>query len=222
MLITINTMSKVFFQIGTNNGNDLFRNKVKISQPDIVILVEPNKKLLDEIKKNYHDIKNVNIYNYAIYYNNDETVELYIPAKNGIMGTLADNGIIYNDGHFSLLPMNDWGKKDDMVKFTAKTITFDEICKKHNITEIDYLQIDTEGFDTEIIKMIDLSKYKINQIRFEKWGFDIKCFTDYHNELANELGVNGLNIALDKLRNHNYIISEIRDEDGDDILATLC
>jgi hypothetical protein len=54
-------MSKVFFQIGTNNGNDLFRNKVKISQPDIVILVEPNKKLLDEIKKNYHAIKNVHI-----------------------------------------------------------------------------------------------------------------------------------------------------------------
>jgi len=222
MLISINTMSKVFFQIGTNNGNDLFRNKVKISQPDIVILVEPNKKLLDEINKNYHAIKNVHIYNYAIYYHNGETVELYIPAKNGVMGTLADNGIIYNDGHFSLLPMNDWGKKDDMVKFTAKTITFDEICKKHNITEIDYLQIDTEGFDTEIIKMIDLSKYKINQIRFEKWGFDIKCFTDYHNELANELGVNGLNIALDKLRNHSYIISEISDEDGDDILATLC
>jgi len=222
MLISINTMSKVFFQIGTNNGNDLFRNKVKISQPDIVILVEPNKKLLDEIKKNYHDIKNVHIYNYAIYYHNDETVELYIPSKNGIMGKMADNGIIYNDGHFSLLPMNDWGKKDDMVKFTAKTITFDEICKKHNITEIDYLQIDTEGFDTEIIKMIDLSKYKINQIRFEKWGFDIKCFTDYHNELANELGINGLNIALDKLRKHNYIISEISDEDGNDILATLC
>jgi FkbM family methyltransferase len=215
-------MSKVFFQIGTNNGNDLFRNKVKQAQPNMIILVEPNKTLINEIKENYRDIQNVNIYNYAIYYNNHETVELYIPSKNGIMGTMADNRIIYSDEHFSLLPMNDWGKKDDMVKFTAKTITFDEICKKHNITEIDYLQIDTEGFDTEIIKMIDLSKYKINQIRFENWGFDTKCFTDYHKDLANELGINGINIALDKLRKHNYNISEICDEDGNDILATLC
>jgi len=215
-------MPKVFFQIGTNTGNDLFRNKVIQYNPDIVILVEPNKTLINEITKNYCDIQNVNIYNHAIYYNNHETVELCIPAKNGIMGTTADNGITYGHVHFSLLPMNDWGKKDDMVKITAKTITFDEICKKHNITEIDYLQIDTEGFDTEIIKMIDLSKYKINQIRFEKWGFDIKCFTDHHKELANELGINGVNIALDKLRKHNYKISEISDEDGNDILATLC
>ena len=215
-------MSKIFFQIGTNNGNDLFREKVKEQQPDLVILVEPNETLINEIIKNYCNIQNVYIYNNAIYYNNDETVELYIPAKNGIMGTTADNGITYGNPHFSLVPMNDWGKKDDMVKITAKTKTFDEICKKHNITVIEYLQIDTEGFDAEIIKMIDLSKYKINQIRFEKWDFDIKCFTDYHNELANELGKNGMNIALDKLRKHNYIISEISDQDGDDILASLC
>jgi hypothetical protein len=35
-------MAKVFFQIGSNNGNDLFRELVLRHQPDIVILVEPN------------------------------------------------------------------------------------------------------------------------------------------------------------------------------------
>ena len=79
--------------------------------------------------------------------------------------------------------MNDWGKKEDMVKIQTTSITFDKICSNHNITNIDYLQIDTEGFDSEIIKMIDLSKYKINNIRFEKWGFPTDCFTKYHNEL---------------------------------------
>jgi hypothetical protein len=44
-------MSKVFFQIGTNNGNDLFRELVIKNAPDCVILVEPNKELIDEIKK---------------------------------------------------------------------------------------------------------------------------------------------------------------------------
>jgi FkbM family methyltransferase len=214
-------MSKIFFQIGTNNGNDLFREKVKEHQPDLVILVEPNKTLIDEIIKNYCDIQNVYIYNNAIYYNNDETVELYIPAKNGIIGTTADNGITYDHPHFSLIPMNDWGKKEDMVKIKAKTITFDEICKKHNISVIEYLQIDTEGFDAEIIKMIDLSKYKIKQIRFEKWNFDTECFTDYNKDLSNELGKNGVNIALDKLKKHNYKLLNITDIDGDDILAIL-
>jgi hypothetical protein len=44
-------MSKVFFQIGTNDGNDMFRDFVKKNKPDLVILVEPNEVLINEIKK---------------------------------------------------------------------------------------------------------------------------------------------------------------------------
>ena len=104
-------MSKVFFQIGTNNGNDRFRHLVIKDNPDIVILVEPNESLISEIKHNYKNINNVYVYNNAIYYKDDEILDLYIPSKNGIMGIKADNGIIYNSLHFSLVPMNDWGKK---------------------------------------------------------------------------------------------------------------
>ena len=137
------------------------------------------------------------------------------------MGTRADNGIIYDPGHFTLLPMNDWGNKNDMVKITSTGITFDKICSSHGITNIDYLQIDTEGFDSEIIKMIDLSKYKINRIRFEKWGFNTECFTDYHKDKADELGVNGMNNAINKLKEYNYVLNDINDKDGNDIIATL-
>ena len=47
----------------------------------MVILVEPNINLISEIKRNYSDIQNVHIFNNAIYYNNDELIELFIPAK---------------------------------------------------------------------------------------------------------------------------------------------
>jgi FkbM family methyltransferase len=217
--------SSVYFQIGTNNGNDQFRQKVLQAKPDLVILVEPNSSLIDQIKKNYNGIPNVHIYNNAIYSTNDEIVTLYIPSKQGIMteggGVRADNGHTYGHGNFSLVPMNDWGKKEDMAKFTAKSITFDEICSRHNITNIEYLQIDTEGFDSEIIKMIDLSKYTIRQIRFEKWNFKQECFTDYNSDLANELGVNGMNLVKSKLLAHKYNLRDISDVDGDDIIATL-
>ena len=137
------------------------------------------------------------------------------------MGTKADNNIIYGSDHFSLVPMNDWGNKEDMVKITTKSITFDEICKIHDITKIDYLQIDTEGFDSEIIKMIDLNRYSINTIRFEKWGFNKECFTTYNEDLSNELGINGLNAVLNKLKQYNYTIKEINDSDGHDFIASL-
>ena len=93
------------------------------------------------------------IYNNALYYTNGEDITLYIPSKNDVFGARADNGLVYSDGHFSLVPMNDWGDKNDMVKILAKSITFDEICRRHNITNIEYLQIDTEGFDSEIIHL---------------------------------------------------------------------
>ena len=214
-------MSKVFFQIGTNNGNDLFRQLVISNNPDMIILVEPNVNLIPEIKKNYSQFNNVHIYNNAIYYNDNENLELYIPAKNGVMGTRADNNHVYDDGHFSLLPMNDWGNKNDMVKMNAISITFDTICNNHNINKIDFLQIDTEGFYSEIIGMLDLSKYRINTIVFEKWNFKPDCFTDYNKEKAHQLGLNGMNNSINKLKTHNYNINDFNLTNGNDIIATL-
>jgi hypothetical protein len=54
-------MSTVYFQIGTNNGNDQFRNLVRQAKPDIVILVEPNSSLIEQIKQNYNGIPNTHI-----------------------------------------------------------------------------------------------------------------------------------------------------------------
>jgi FkbM family methyltransferase len=211
---------RVFFQIGTNDGNDLFRQLVIANKPDIVILVKPNDQLIHTIKTNYAGI-NAHIYSNAIYYSDNETIDLYIPSKNGIYGQKADNGITYNNVHFSLVPMNDWGKKEDMVKITTKSITFDTICENHHIKNIEYLQIDTEGFDSDIIEMIDFNKYKINEIRFEKWGFDKSCFTAYNEKIANKLGQSGMNITKEKLIKHNYTLTDIIDRDGNDVLATL-
>jgi FkbM family methyltransferase len=216
------THKKVFFQIGTNDGNDLFNKRVEFEKPDIVILVEPNNDLAETIRKNYEKINTfseVFIYNNAIYYENDKEVELVIPSKNGIYGQQADNGITYANVHFSLVPMNDWGKKEDMVSIKSKTITFDKICENHNIKHITYLQIDTEGFDTEIIKMLDFSKYTIDYIRFEKWNFKTDCFTSYNSEKADQLGENGMKAAMNKLLENNYKLTEISDYDGNDILA---
>ena len=203
-------MNKVYFQIGTNNGNDSFLQKVKQDKPDMIILVEPCNFLNEDIKRNYKDIENVHLYNKAMYYTSNEIVTLVIPSKNGQYGLRADNGIIYNTENFSLVPMNDWGDIDDMVKYKASTITFDDICKEQNITNIDFLQIDTEGFDSEIIKMIDLSKYNIEQIQFERWGFDSNCFTRYHKN-SNELGVNGMLSAVNKLSKYGYTIYNINE-----------
>lgn len=212
----------VFLQIGTNDGNDLFRKKVYEKKPKKVILLEPNNNLINKIKNNYSFYKGeLIIINRAVYYTDDDEVELFIPSKKGLMGKKADNGITYRDVHFSLLPMNDWGEKEDMVKLKSKTITFESIMKQTNTEEIDYLEIDTEGFDYEIIKMINFSKYIIKQIKFEIFGFPVEKYSRYFNEKKGDLGINGLNYVISKLKDLGYNITDDPDRDAGNKLATL-
>jgi FkbM family methyltransferase len=211
---------KVYIQIGTNNGNDNFNKIVKADCPDLVVLVEPNSHLIPSILQNYQDVDNIQLLNNCLHYEDDKTVSLYIPALKKELGTLAENGNLYSDAHFSLVPMNDWGDKENMIELKSISISFDTLCKRFNITEIDYLQIDTEGFDSEIIKMIDLEKYKIRKIRYERWEFDPSCFKR-HNEHHEMFGSNGMKTIEDKLISHGYKLTPVNDEDGNDYIATL-
>ena len=219
-IIIIGTMN-VSIQIGTTDGNDNFKKLVLNTTPDLVILVEPNPALASLIAHNYHGIPNVHIISKAIYYTDDDEVELYIPATKGQEGTPAANGHTFTHVNYSLVPMNDWGDKCDMCKIKAKTVSFDALCTQFGITEIAYLQMDTEGFDSEIIRMIDFAKYRINAIRYEKWGFDSKEFTRYSGEKSGQMGVAGMDYVRDRLIQLGYALSDVRDEDGNDVLAIL-
>ncbi len=208
----------VFIQIGTNNGNDKFRRAVLERKPDLVLLVEANSGLRSAIEKNYENIPNVHIISKAILWEDNKIVSLYYPAMGGSHGNQGENGITYYDVHFSMLPMNDWGDKKNMVEIKAPTISFMSLCEQYNIKDVEYLQIDTEGFDTEIIKMIDFQKINIKYIRFEKWGFDPNCFTRY-NENPERFGKNGMEAAKLKLISNGYTLYDISDEDGNDIIG---
>ena len=47
----------------------------------------------------------------------------------------------------------------------VNTITFSELTK--NVKKIDFLQIDCEGYDWEILKMVDFDKFSPSIINFE-------------------------------------------------------
>ena len=217
-----------WFQIGTNNGVDNFRKYVNYYKPKRVILVEANSSLIDDINNNYDSIKKfteVVIVNKTIYTENDKEVSLFIPAENGIYGRPGvqpdrkQGNHLYNNGQFSLLPMNDWGEKKHMIEIKSNSITFGRLCEELNVKNIDFLQIDTEGFDSEIIKSINLKEIDISVIRYEKWPFKEEGFTRYNNENKEKYGLNGMKCVKDKLEKHNYKLHDIKDRDGDDIIA---
>jgi hypothetical protein len=57
---------------------------------------------------------------------------------------------------------------DDCIEAeTVKTYTFETVLSKHGVSRIDLLQIDTEGFDYEVLKMANLNKFKPTLINYE-------------------------------------------------------
>ena len=201
---------KVLVQIGTNDGKDTFNKIVKYVSPSKVILVEPNKTLNKEIRDCYADIPNVFIENVAITERNEKFVKLMIPkriVKYGKDGRHKKtvNGIKYISGCYSMLPMDNWGTVFE--SFKATTMTFTNLCKKHNLTHIHFLMIDTEGYDCEIIKTIDFSKIKIDIIQYEKWDFPVESFTRY-GEKGKQYGVAGMKYVAELLTKQGYRFEE--------------
>jgi FkbM family methyltransferase len=209
---------RTFVQIGTNNGNDRFRALVQTEKPDVTVLIEPNTIHNESIRRSYTDVPNVILINHCIYEKDDEEVTLFIPAINGVYGNSGENGYRYDDGHYSLVPMNDWGEKSNMHTIKAPSIRFDTLCKRLNISTIDYLQIDTEGYDSEIIRMIDLDAITIRKIRYEQWNFDETEFTRYNSQ-HDSLGKKGMKYVNDKLTAHGYTLFPINEPNNVDILA---
>ena len=208
--------NKVMVQIGTNNGNDDFNKIVKDSSPSIVILIEPNSSLIRQIKNCYVDINNVFIENVAITDVDTDVVKLVIP-KNNINGRSV-NGLVYGDGLYSLLPMDDWG--DDFDTIEAPGMSFDSLCKKYDITDIHYLQIDTEGYDSEIIKSIDFDTINIDIIQYEEWGFGEDCYKRY-GEKSKLYGINGMKYVSNLLESKGYELNSTKTSDGTmNIIAT--
>ncbi|MBL7663855.1 MAG: FkbM family methyltransferase [Bacteriovoracaceae bacterium] len=62
------------------------------------------------------------------------------------------------------LPEN---KKDLIETVMVPTLTFEDLLKKHHVQNFQLLCVDTEGYDFEIIKLLDFNKFKPEVIFFE-------------------------------------------------------
>lgn len=193
---------KTFVQIGTHNGDDDFNKLVKKENPDYVVLVEPNSDMVDHILENYSYITEkdkVKIETAAIN-TKSGPCEVVIPKEPIPQpdGSLCELGTT----HYSLLPMDDWGDEFNSIK--VEGMTFSELCEKHSITEIDYLQIDTEGFDSQIILSIDFDRVNIKKIQYEYWPFKSEDQYTRYGEDSQNYGLSGMEAVEDKLMDLGY------------------
>ena len=159
-----------FIQIGANDGigNDAIYPLVKKYKLRGVAL-EPQKDIFTVLDKNYADEKQVTCVNKAIH-NDLKEMQLYKIDSQGDLTGLPiwatriasfDKQVI--ESHRKHIP--DIEKR--IIQETVHCISLDNLLVEQNVPQIDLLQIDAEGYDYEIIKMIDLQKIKPSIIRYE-------------------------------------------------------
>lgn len=174
-----------FVQIGAHNG--LYDDNIASYRKEsewTCILVEPQIKLFRELQNLYEKDSKYILENSAI---SDEGGEksLYKVAftdeewatglasfnKEALLRSFQ-NGYVQRQAanHSVAVPLNE---EDWVVEDKINSITLSELLVKHNLSNIDILVIDTEGYDFEIIKTIDFRKNKPSVIMFEYSYFPI-------------------------------------------------
>jgi FkbM family methyltransferase len=57
--------------------------------------------------------------------------------------------------------------RERLITTDVETVTFDTLCARHGIDRLDLIHVDTEGYDWEILRRIDLRRYQPSLLLFE-------------------------------------------------------
>jgi len=136
---------KFYFDVGANNGKTLLEY-AKQSKNNIVYAFEPVAEMIEKIKENTKTLDNFKIIPKAVSDYNGKTT-FNVAGKNdwgcSSLHHFQDKDILDNI----------WGK--NAFSFTNNIQTevtrLDTFCKENNITDIEYIHIDAQGCDLEVL-----------------------------------------------------------------------
>lgn len=153
-----------FVQIGANDGVSFDPIYHLITKEKVHgIALEPIPDIYSKLRKNYADYPNVKLVNKAIHSSEKEMILYRVDPDKKEYPDWVKGTASFNKNHHELGAI----QPTDIIEQKVQCISLDELIKEYNISHIDLLQIDTEGYDYEIIKMIDFSKMAPSIISFE-------------------------------------------------------
>ena len=142
-----------------------------------VVLIEPIREYFDQLKVNYRGTMCVDFENVAIA-DSDEPLEMYRlkgdPVAAGFPAWLSQLSSLKKermeelwDNYERMEEAQQWYLAHRVME-RVDCMTLEQLFEKHNLTSLDLLQIDAEGYDYEILKTLDFSKIKPRYINFER------------------------------------------------------
>ena len=186
-----------FIQVGANDGvrfDGLYQYVTERSCQGIVI--EPLPDIFENLKRNYQDYRGVTPINIAIHpILTEATIYRVDPTMVSDLAPWVSGIASFNRHHLEKSGVPSHSIISESVPCTPLM----PLIEKYDMLDATLLQIDTEGFDAEIIDMIDFNRFKPKLIKYE------------HKHLGEHKAVS----TQMALRQHGYItVSE-----GGDTLA---
>jgi len=184
-----------FIQIGANDGvfNDPLYNFIVTNHAKVKgISLEPIKDYYEELKNNYKKYPDIITINAAIH-NTEKEMPIYRvdPERQNEFSANVKGIASFNRDHLSGY------EPEVIVQEVVPCLSFSSLIQGHHIEEIDLLQIDTEGYDSEIILNIDFNLIRPKIIHFEH-GLSDKIMTqEKFSNIINILHNNEYEIWLD-------------------------
>lgn len=155
-------------QIGSNRGDDELSKYLKknYNKLDFALFVEANPLHIEELKKCYEEYENVFIENIAIKPSSHEqdTLKLYYYEDDAPLYEVTSCVKSHIEKHYRHLNYSE----DKLHHFEVSALTIDDLFLKYNIKELDWLLLDVEGIDAELLVNTDWNKYDIKKIEYEK------------------------------------------------------
>jgi FkbM family methyltransferase len=168
------TASVFFVEVGANDGtrHDHLRPFI-LSRAWRGIMVEPVPYIFERLRRNYGGIDGVVLENVAIadrdgvlpFYHVVDATDAereHLPHWYDQIGSFSRDVIL---SHARDIP----DIEQRIARAQVPCMTFESLCRRHLVTDIDLLVIDTEGYDHEIVKSIDFSTRRPRLLVYEHY-----------------------------------------------------
>lgn len=177
--VTIDRHRPFLFQVGANTGRGSHNLYGCIKKWRIHgVLMEPQKEVFSQLKENYKELDGIDLCNEALA---NESGRKTLYRLSGEASQFKRGGSEFGTGIASFNPEHVWScyqrnateegmkqERDDIIYSTEiDCLSFSDVINKYKIDSLDIVLIDVEGFDFEVLKMIEIEKYKPFVIKYE-------------------------------------------------------
>jgi FkbM family methyltransferase len=158
-----------FIQIGANDGMKFDPTYLYVRKYGWKgILVEPVNYVFKKLKKNYEGVRGLIFEDVAIgdkegfknFYMLKKSENEKLPLWYDEIGSFSKEHVLKHKNR-----IKDIDKRITTEKI--KVLTLGSLFEKYHVNKIDFLQIDTEGYDQQILKQIPFNKLKPSMIVYE-------------------------------------------------------